>query len=141
MLQCQSDIEEQLEKLGLSKKMILGSFQECRIPPYNPCIYQETSVSEKADKEISHPVVDIRRPDRDLKTRAAVAESQRMARKPENIKAKENTGIRERIRSQEKDFEELALLASSVVMITIHDRKGDIIGTGSGIMVEETDIF
>ncbi len=135
LLQCQSDIEEQLEKLGLSKKMILGSFQECRIPPYNPCIYQETSVSEKADKEISHPVVDIRRPDRDLKTRAAVAESQRMARKPENIKAKENTGIRERIRSQEKDFEELALLASSVVMITIHDRKGDIIGTGSGIMV------
>lgn len=135
LLQCQSDIEEQLEKLELSKKIILGSFQECRIPPYNPCIYKETPVPEKADKEITHPVVDIRRLDRDLRTRAAVAESQRMARKPENIKVRENTGIRESIRSQEKDFEELALLASSVVMITIHDRKGDIIGSGSGIMV------
>lgn len=35
----------------------------------------------------------------------------------------------------EKSFEELALLASSVVMIAIHDRNGEIIGTGSGIMV------
>lgn len=36
---------------------------------------------------------------------------------------------------QEKSFEQLALLASSVVMIGIHDRKGDMIGTGSGIMI------
>lgn len=35
----------------------------------------------------------------------------------------------------EKSFEELALLASSVVMVAIHDRKGDVTGTGSGIMV------
>lgn len=130
LLQCQSDIEEQLEKLDLSKKIILGSFQKCRISPYNPCIYKETPVSKK----VSHPVVDIRRPDRDLKARAA-AEQQEMAGKWENIKDKENAGIRKNIRSQEKDFEELALLASSVVMITIHDGKGDVIGTGSGIMV------
>lgn len=37
--------------------------------------------------------------------------------------------------AQELGFEELALRASSVVMITIHDRKGDIIGSGSGIMI------
>lgn len=36
---------------------------------------------------------------------------------------------------QELGFEELALRASSVVMIAIHDRKGDIIGSGSGIMI------
>ena len=35
----------------------------------------------------------------------------------------------------EKSFEELALLASSVVMIEIHERSGQIIGSGSGIMV------
>ena len=35
----------------------------------------------------------------------------------------------------EKSFEQLAQLASSVVMIAIHDKKGDIIGTGSGIMI------
>lgn len=35
----------------------------------------------------------------------------------------------------EKNFEELARLALSVVMITIHDRHGEVIGTGSGIMI------
>lgn len=37
--------------------------------------------------------------------------------------------------AQELDFEELALRASSVVMIAIHDDRGDVIGTGSGIMI------
>lgn len=36
---------------------------------------------------------------------------------------------------QELAFEELAMRASSVVMIAIHDGKGDIIGSGSGIMI------
>lgn len=36
---------------------------------------------------------------------------------------------------QEKNFEELAMLASSVVMISVHDGKGDIIATGSGIII------
>ena len=35
----------------------------------------------------------------------------------------------------EKSFEQLAQLASSVVMITIHDNKGEPVGSGSGIMV------
>lgn len=34
----------------------------------------------------------------------------------------------------EKSFEELAALASSIVMITVHDREGKVISTGSGIM-------
>lgn len=35
----------------------------------------------------------------------------------------------------EKSFEELAQLASSIVMIAVHDRSGEVIGTGSGIMI------
>lgn len=35
----------------------------------------------------------------------------------------------------EKSYEELAQLASSVVMIALHDRSGKVIGTGSGIMI------
>lgn len=35
----------------------------------------------------------------------------------------------------EKSYEELAQLASSVVMIALHDRAGEVIGTGSGIMI------
>lgn len=37
--------------------------------------------------------------------------------------------------AQEKSFEELAQLASSIVMITIHNDKGEAIGGGSGIMI------
>lgn len=36
---------------------------------------------------------------------------------------------------KELEFEELALRASSVVMIAVHDKKGDVISTGSGIMI------
>ena len=36
---------------------------------------------------------------------------------------------------QEKSFEELAMLASSVVMIAVHDETGEVTGTGSGIMI------
>ncbi len=35
----------------------------------------------------------------------------------------------------EKSFEELALLASSVVLITVYDGKGERLGSGSGIMI------
>lgn len=36
---------------------------------------------------------------------------------------------------REKSFEELAQLASSVVLIAIHGQNGEVIGTGSGIMI------
>lgn len=48
--------------------------------------------------------------------------------------AGQNTGAAGRS-ARELDFEELALRASSVVMIAIHDDRGDIVGTGSGIMI------
>ena len=38
-------------------------------------------------------------------------------------------------KKREKSFEELAALASSIVLILVHDAKGEVIGTGSGIMV------
>lgn len=38
---------------------------------------------------------------------------------------------------QELEFEQLALLASSIVMIEVHDAAGQVISSGSGIMVGE----
>ena len=38
---------------------------------------------------------------------------------------------------RELTFEELAMLASSVVMISVHDRGGKVLGNGSGIMIGE----
>ncbi len=37
--------------------------------------------------------------------------------------------------NQEKTFEELARLASSIVLIAVRDQKGEVLGTGSGIMI------
>lgn len=42
---------------------------------------------------------------------------------------------REHKHSPEMNFEELALMASSVVMIAVHNDNGDIMATGSGIML------
>ncbi len=39
--------------------------------------------------------------------------------------------------TQELNFEQLALLASSVVLIAVHDKKGDVFATGSGIVINE----
>lgn len=39
------------------------------------------------------------------------------------------------ISDTQKSFEELAQLASSIVMIAVHDRGGEVMGTGSGIMI------
>lgn len=36
---------------------------------------------------------------------------------------------------REKTYEELASMASSVVLILIHDNKGEVVGSGSGIMI------
>ncbi len=38
-------------------------------------------------------------------------------------------------RREEKTFEQLAQMASSIVMIADHDRDGEVLGTGSGIMI------
>ncbi len=38
-------------------------------------------------------------------------------------------------RREEKTFEQLAQMASSIVMIADHDRDGEVVGTGSGIMI------
>lgn len=64
-------------------------------------------------------------------------------RKPVNTNSAEITPVNTRAaetnsaQGREMKYEELALLASSVVMIAIHDEKGNVIGTGSGIMIGE----
>ena len=53
----------------------------------------------------------------------------RKSRQPQAVqKPRENSNT-------EKSFEELAQLASSIVMIAIQDRSGEVVGTGSGIMI------
>ncbi len=127
LLQSERDISKEEEALGLSQKVIRGSFAKINFP--DP---EKKSVSEKNPASAPNPVsiarpVKAKKPASTIRSEAA-GEAVSIARP---VKAKRPSSEKE----QEKSFEQLALLASSVVMIGIHDRKGDMIGTGSGIMI------
>lgn len=89
-----------------------------------------------SEQQISNNPVKIHLPERNPKT----VHSQPQ---PTNTAAKTSPPQRSRRQSvqasttvrQEKTFEELAQLASSVVLVGIHDNRGKMIGTGSGIMI------
>lgn len=110
MLQSKLDIEEPLKQLQLSKTIVLGSFTECEIAKYCAEEYRSEKTAQKTER---------------IQQKPAVLQSvQRVQPKTGNNSEK-----------KELEFEELALLAASVVMIAIHDEKGEVIGTGSGIMI------
>lgn len=121
LLQTSRDIEEKLEQLALPQKLVLGSFGTCDIPEYQPekyCVSQvpkRTAASLQSSVQTSGGRAEV--PPTVGSTRPGTAASRQM---PER---------------RELEFEELALLASSVVMIVIHDKKGKAVGSGSGIMV------
>lgn len=125
LLQCEKDIDNELGNMGLSLKIQAGSMGSFMIPAYEPLKYnkdkEKTVVNKKTDTDIKvnvrRNVVDIKRADRERRKRQTV--------QPHN---NENT-------KDELSFEELAMLASSVVMIAIMDKDEKVIGTGSGIMI------
>lgn len=148
LLQSRADIGEDEEKLGLSVKFVLGDYSELAIPEYRYERKESSAVVQPVatpDAPVvvsipAHPSRPPRRPETIVQANAdSVLDGSRDGNsRKENSNGNGNTigsEIRNRNESTEKSFEELARLASSVVMIAIHDAKGDVIGTGSGIMV------
>ena len=152
MLRTENDAEPGKSLENLSMDIRLGQFEKCDIPQYHTEMPQSKNI-----------VVNTRRADRDERTRqmqnrqAEISEGQtgqsrqnmsgssqvkqnrqavirdsQMQRNSSAVLTPEHTSPK-----QELAFEELALLASSVVMITIHDKKGKPLGSGSGIMINE----
>ena len=107
LLQSEKDISGEDEALGLSQKVIRGSFAKIKLP--DPA---KKSVSEKDPASAVKPA---------------------FAAKP--VSTVKPSAAAKSASTEEKSFEQLALLASSVVLIGIHDKKGDMLGTGSGIMI------
>lgn len=107
LLQNAKDIGKAEQELGLSQEFDLGSRTEIAIPKY---VWRK---SEKPKEKAGNPV-------------------RTTAGNPVRTTAVNTGRTEDRI---EKSFEELALLASSVVLIAIHNQNGDVIGTGSGIMI------
>lgn len=152
MLQIENDAELGKELENLSMDIRLGQFGTCDIPEYQSEIFQGKNI-----------VVNTRRADRDERTRqmknrqaeisgGQTGQSRQNMSGSSQVKQNRQAVIRDSQMQRnssavlmpehispkrELAFEELALLASSIVMITIHDKKGKPLGSGSGIMINE----
>lgn len=159
MLQTKTDIEEPLIQLQLSKMMILGAFADCEIFKYCADDYRaERNVPhmqaaassmppisipapQAAQATVSTPIVSI--PPRPRSSQPSAARAQAPQPSAVRIQPPQSSAVGTQpsqpvqagAERRELEFEELALLASSVVMIAIHNEKGEIIGSGSGIMI------
>ncbi len=125
LLQIAEDIDSALDKYNFSVKATIGEFGRINLPRYNPSATREEKAAP-IHRETVQPVIRdnirVTIPPHREKIPAAVAFSDTRP----TAKA-----------SAEKSMEELAKLASSVVMIAVHNRNGEVIGTGSGIMISE----
>lgn len=119
LIQNKCDIQLSKTLMELSTEVNIGGFVEWDIPKYqkkneNPTEKISSNPVKKAvPKPVCNPVQN--------------SDAARLVRVG---KSKTENSL-----TNEKSFEQLALLASSVVMIAIHDKNGEIVGSGSGIMI------
>jgi len=135
ILENRADADVPDELLGYSHKVMLGEFGTSKLNEFIPYISQREN-TDMANKAIPHasakpPKVVI--PERPVRAKRNVnGESKNIVNTTGKVQA---AGDNASAVKPEKSFEELAQLASSVVMIAVHDVEGEILGTGSGIMI------
>lgn len=148
LLQTRADICARPELLGLSETFALGAFGEYPLSGQKRDNRTPGVFMPQQDTPDGQTPVKIHLPQRErqrtretknMQERRNMQERQNMQER-RNLQENDTPKVRIPLRQaagapSEKSFEELALLASSVVMVAIHDRKGDVTGTGSGIMV------
>lgn len=149
LLENRSDITAPDSIKQLSKTMILGDYGDTKLDPYSFHIPDEQEEKEKEKANAVNPIKAVREtvtvvipehirrnrpqrpntamvvPTKSTSQHAPVMQENR----PNHVAAGPNSIGRE------KSFEELAQMASSIVMITVHNAGGEVIGTGSGIMI------
>lgn len=133
LLQSRKDIGTEAEKLGLSVKFVLGDYSELALPEYEGG-WKKSNLLEMPDAvEGTSAVI----PSHQEQGNGIQVKIPRRERGNPSVMQQTltRTAVSSAVRTMEKSFEELATLASSVVLIAIHDEKGEVMGTGSGIMV------
>lgn len=134
LLEYRKDIETAAELKGLSKVLELGGFRSLALPEYRVSENEKTKPVQQSEQ--IRPTKPVQQPERICPTKPVQQperiRSSKPMQQPEHLRQPENC-----LRPQltEKSFEELARLASSIVMIAVYDRKGSPIATGSGIMI------
>lgn len=131
LLQSESDLSGEQEAYGLSRKVTLGSFAKIKLPDPAEVLKPASGAAQAASDSAPMKNPAASNPVSAVKPSASkpISAVKPSASKPVSVAGDAS------FPEQEKTFEQLALLASSVVLIGIHDRKGDMIGTGSGIMI------
>lgn len=132
LLQNQKDVDAGEGLKPLSQTLTLGAFGTTELVPYEekvetavPGHVTEKSQSTEADVQRKPVRLDASRVKKPPRAGASAQTN------PVSLKRQNTTSAGR----QEKSFEELAMLASSVVMIAVHDENGEVTGTGSGIMI------
>lgn len=108
LLQSEGDLAGHLKHKGLSAEVRVGDFSAASLPA---AVCMETAQQTESGASADHPnrmIVKI--PQRNRKKHIQTART-------------------------EKSFEELAALASSIVLILVYGQNGEALGSGSGIMV------
>lgn len=149
ILNHKADLKVEQSILALSDSFVLGEYGKSSVPKYVLPEKKKESVPKIPPAKTKTHV--------EVQGKSTASRSKMMTvqlNTPENAKrqtersVQQNTPLQSTVQvnpvvpakrtvpvEQDKGFEELALLASSVVLIAVHDHKGEIIGTGSGIMI------
>ena len=143
LLQYKKDMQAPEVLKVLSSELVLGSFDTCALPEYVPYVHEEKTAESRPVKVII-PERKGRRSARAAsgtgkgadaqRANAPGADMQRVNVPGANVQ-RTNANRPAPAADVEKGFEELAQLASSIVMISVHDHRGEIMSTGSGIMI------
>lgn len=132
LLQTKGDLTNNSLK-HLSMEIRMGEFQPLDIPAYKPTDSADNRLSLHGSKDTTKAVL--------KETGNVVVKIPQRVRNKHAWSASNTADFSvqdQRQKSQqqaEKSFEELAALASSIVLILVHDPNGEVIATGSGIMV------
>lgn len=126
LLNEKEDVKAPERILALSEPLRLGAFGGWEIPEYTPVRPAPPARERKADiKNVPQAPAVLERSSIKIPERAP-------RQKPVEQMPQRPSG-----RERERSFEELALLASSIVLIYVLDAAGEPAATGSGIMIGE----
>ena len=117
LLQYEKDVEFSDEVKKLSDGFLLGDMKQCSLPVFSV----SESSNNKNDNRIKLRITDI-----DNRTDRIVV----------HIPERNSTSVKK----SEKSFEELARLASSIVMICVHDEKDEVVGEWEHMLLSPTGI-
>ena len=126
ILNSSADIDEKLNSASLSDSFKAGDFGELKLPEFSyeaekPAVHKMSKQKAKAKSSAASEQVK--------------APTQPKTQSVKHQAAKEESAVKKSPRKRKKSFEQLASLASSVVMLTAVNSKGEIVSSGSGIVI------